>query len=364
MNEADIFGMIRVLVVDDSALVRKILTEQLSQEPDIEVVGTAVDPYVARQKILELKPDVLTLDVEMPRMDGLTFLERLMRHYPLPVVVVSSVTPKNSEAAMRALSLGAVEVIAKPGSAFSIPDVSRQLVRAVRAAAIARVSRPLHEPERAQARPRPAGNHLAQLRGTHALVAIGSSTGGTRALEEILTVLPLDAPGIVIVQHMPEGFTASFAARMNSLCAIEVREARDGDRVGTGVALIAPGNRHMLLERSGAQLRVRLRDGPPVHHQRPAVDVLFHSVARIAGRNAVGIILTGMGSDGAAGLLTMRQAGAHTIAQDEKTSVVFGMPKEAIRLGAATEILPLDRIADALIKAALGRAAVTATGQG
>jgi two-component system chemotaxis response regulator CheB len=290
-------------------------------------------------------------------MDGLTFLEKLMRHYPLPVVVVSSVTPKNSEAAMRALSLGAVEVIAKPGSAFSIPDVSRQLVRAVRAAAASRIARPLHEPNKLRVKQRPAGNHLAQLRSTHALVAIGSSTGGTRALENILTALPLDAPGIVIVQHMPEGFTASFAARMNSLCAIEVREGRDGDRVGTGVALIAPGNRHMLLERSGAQLQVRLRDGPPVHHQRPSVDVLFNSVARVGGRNAVGVLLTGMGSDGATGLLAMRQAGAHTIAQDEKTSVVFGMPKEAIRLGAAAEVLPLDRIADALLKAALGRIA-------
>lgn len=353
--------MIRVLVVDDSALVRKILTEQLSHEPDIEVVGTAVDPYVARQKIVELKPDVLTLDVEMPRMDGLTFLEKLMRHYPLPVVVVSSVTPKNSEAAMRALSLGAVEVIAKPGSAFSIPDVSRQLVRAIRAAAVARVSGPRHEPERPETRPRPPGNHLAQLRGSHAVVAIGSSTGGTRALEEILTSLPLDAPGMLIVQHMPEGFTASFAARLNSMSRIEVREARDGDRVGTGVALIAPGNQHMLLERSGAQLQVRLKGGPPVNHHRPAVDVLFHSVARVAGRNAVGVILTGMGSDGAAGLLAMRQAGAHTIAQDEKTSIVFGMPKEAIRLGAATEILPLDLIADAMLRAAHGRAGVAAT---
>lgn len=353
--------MIRVLVVDDSALVRKILTEQLSHEPDIEVVGTAVDPYVARQKIVELKPDVLTLDVEMPRMDGLTFLEKLMRHYPLPVVVMSSVTPKNSEAAMRALSLGAVEVIAKPGSAFSIPDVSRQLVRAIRAAAVARVSGPRHEPERPETRPRPPGNHLAQLRGSHAVVAIGSSTGGTRALEEILTSLPLDAPGMLIVQHMPEGFTASFAARLNSMSRIEVREARDGDRVGTGVALIAPGNQHMLLERSGAQLQVRLKGGPPVNHHRPAVDVLFHSVARVAGRNAVGVILTGMGSDGAAGLLAMRQAGAHTIAQDEKTSIVFGMPKEAIRLGAATEILPLDLIADAMLRAAHGRAGVAAT---
>jgi two-component system chemotaxis response regulator CheB len=342
--------MIRVLVVDDSALVRKILTEELSREPDITVVGTAVDPYVAREKILQLRPDVLTLDVEMPRMDGLTFLEKLMRHHPLPVVVVSSLTPKNSEAALRALSLGAVEVIAKPGSALSIPEVARQLVRAVRAAAVARVTR-LEPPLPATARRPSTAAHLAAVRGSHAVVAIGASTGGTRAIEHVLTELPADAPGIVIVQHMPEGFTASFAARLDELCQIEVREAKDGDRLGTGLALLAPGNRHMLLERSGAHLQVRLKDGPPVHHSRPAVDVLFHSVARLAGRNAVGIVLTGMGADGAAGLLAMRQAGAHTIAQDEQSSVVFGMPKEAIRVGAAAEILPLDRVAAAVLGA-------------
>jgi two-component system chemotaxis response regulator CheB len=265
-------------------------------------------------------------------------------------VVVSSLTPKNSEAALRALSLGAVEVITKPGSALSIPDVSRQLVRAVRAAAAARVTR-LASPPKSTALRSSATAHLAAVRGSHAVVAIGASTGGTRAIEHVLTELPADAPGIVIVQHMPEGFTASFAARLNELCQVEVREAKDGDRLGTGLALLAPGNRHMLLERSGAHLQVRLKDGPPVHHSRPAVDVLFHSVARVAGRNAVGVVLTGMGADGAAGLLAMRQAGAHTIAQDEQSSVVFGMPKEAIRMGAAAVILPLDRVAAAVLGA-------------
>jgi two-component system chemotaxis response regulator CheB len=341
--------MIRVLIVDDSALVRKILSEELSREPDIQVVGTAVDPYVAREKILQLKPDVLTLDVEMPRMDGLTFLEKLMRHFPIPVVVVSSLTPRNSEGAIRALSLGAVEVIAKPGSALSIPDVGRQLVRAVRAASVARLER--HAPPPV-APPVTAGRHLAELRATHAVLAIGASTGGTRAIESVLTALPPDAPSTLIVQHMPEGFTASFAERLNSVCALQVREAKDGDRVGSGLALVAPGNRHMLLERSGAHFLVRLRSGPPVHHQRPAVDVLFHSVARSAGRNSVGALLTGMGADGAAGLLAMREAGAHTIAQDEKSSVVFGMPKEAIRVGAACEVLSLARVPNALLAAA------------
>lgn len=346
--------MIRVLVVDDSAVVRKLLTEELEKQPDIRVVGTAVDPYVARDRILQLKPDVLTLDVEMPRMDGLSFLARLMKHYPLPVVVVSSLTPKNSEAALRALALGAVEVIAKPGSAFSIPDVSRQLVRAVRAAAVANVGAAPTAPS-APAAPvtEAARTALAQVRTTHRLIAIGSSTGGTRALEALLPGLPAGSPGIVIVQHMPPGFTASFAQRLDGLCAMDVREARDGDAVAPGLVLIAPGDHHMVLQRSGARLEVAVKRGPPVHHQRPAVDVLFHSVARLAGRNAVGVILTGMGADGAAGLLAMRQAGAHTIAQDERSSVVFGMPKEAIRLGAAAEVLPLERIAPAMLGATI-----------
>ena len=345
--------MIKVLVVDDSALVRKLLTEELSRYDDITVVGTAVDPYVAREKIIALKPDVITLDVEMPRMDGLSFLVKLMKHYPVPVIIVSSLTPKNSDAAIRALALGAVDVIAKPGSAMSVPDISRQLVQSIRAASRAKLvkrTEPLNDaPVLMRASPA-----LAGLAMTHKVIALGASTGGTQALEAVLTCLPPTMPGIVICQHMPEKFTASFAQRLNGCCALEVREAKDGDAVVPGVALVAPGNFHMMLTLSGAQYKVRVKDGPRVHHQRPAVDILFASVARYAGRNAVGAIFTGMGADGAKGLLQMREAGAHTIAQDEQSCVVFGMPKEAIRLGAAVEILPLGQIADALQNAVVG----------
>lgn len=345
--------MIRVLVVDDSALVRKLLTEELSRYDDIEVVGTAVDPYVAREKIVTLKPDVITLDVEMPRMDGLSFLVKLMKHYPVPVIIVSSLTPKNSDAAIRALSLGAVDVIAKPGSAMSVPDISRQLVQSIRAASRAKLVKRT-EPAASTAAVTRGAPVLAGLSMTHKIIALGASTGGTQALEAVLTKLPPAMPGIVICQHMPEKFTASFAQRLNSVCAIEVREAKDGDVVIPGVALVAPGNFHMMLTLSGAQYQVRVKDGPRVHHQRPAVDVLFASVAKYAGRNAVGAILTGMGADGAKGLLQMRDAGAHTIAQDEASCVVFGMPKEAIKIGAAADILPLGEIAHALQAAVSG----------
>jgi len=336
--------MTRVLIVDDSAVVRKILTDELSKYEDIEVVGSAVDPYVARDKILKLRPDVLTLDVEMPRMDGLTFLSKLMQFHPMPVVVVSSLTPKNSEAAIRALELGAVEVIGKPGSAYSVPEIARQLVRAIRAAAGARIRKELLE---LPAVP-PATRHF-QLKTTDKVLAVGASTGGTKAIEVLLTSLPAMAPGTVIVQHMPEHFTAAFASRLNQLAAMEVREARDLDSVVTGVALIAPGHRHMVLERSGARYLVRLHDGPPVHHQRPSVDVLFHSVARSGGANAVGVLLTGMGADGAEGLLAMRESGSHTFAEDESSCVVFGMPREAIVLGAAVEVVALPRMAQAIL---------------
>jgi len=339
--------VIRVLVVDDSALVRKLLTEELSRYDDIEVVGTAVDPYVAREKIVALKPDVITLDVEMPRMDGLSFLVKLMKHYPVPVIIVSSLTPTNSDAAIRALSLGAVDVIGKPGSAMSVPDISRQLVQSIRAASRAKLVKRV-EPASggpSVARALPA---LAGLSMTHKIIALGASTGGTQALEAVLTKLPPGMPGIVVCQHMPEKFTASFAQRLNSVSALEVREAKDGDAVVPGVVLVAPGNFHMMLTLSGAQYQVRVKDGPRVHHQRPAVDVLFASVAKHAGRNAIGAIFTGMGADGAKGLLQMRDAGAHTIAQDEASCVVFGMPREAIKLGAAVDILPLGEIAHAL----------------
>jgi two-component system, chemotaxis family, protein-glutamate methylesterase/glutaminase len=332
--------MIRVLVVDDSAVVRRVLSEALSAAPDIEVVGSAVDPYVARDKIAALRPDVLTLDVEMPRMDGLTFLEKLMAHHPMPVVVVSSLTPKSSAMALRALELGAVSVVSKPGSQFSVADVAREIVSQVRAAAQAKVRPVTPRPEIAGTG-RPKARDLIT---TKKVLAIGASTGGPRAIEELLTSLPASFPGTVIAQHMPSQFTGEFARRLDSICSMHVAEAQDGDEVLAGRALIAPGGRHMLVTRVGASYIVRLKDAPAVNHHRPSVDVLLESVAKAAGANAVGVILTGMGSDGAKGLLAMRNAGAHTIAQDEATSIVFGMPKEAAALGAASEVLPLGKI--------------------
>lgn len=334
--------MIKVLVVDDSAVVRQVLTKELSKADGIEVVGAAIDPYVARDKILSLKPDVLTLDVEMPRMDGLTFLEKLMKYHPMPVIVVSSVTPKGSAAAVRALQLGAVEVVAKPGSAYSVAELTTTLVNSIRAAASVRCLR--REPTTPASGVIP--NSDALIATTHKILAIGASTGGTEAIKEVLTRLPRNTSGTLLVQHMPEHFTTSFAERLNQLCQMEVREARNGDPVVPGVALLAPGNYHMVLRRSGAKYFVEIKDGPRVHHQRPAVDVTFHSVARYAGANAVGVILTGMGADGAEGLLAMRQAGAHTLAQDEASCVVYGMPKEAVKMGAVEQIVPLNMMAE------------------
>jgi two-component system chemotaxis response regulator CheB len=344
--------MIRVLVVDDSALVRKVLSEELSLFPDIEVVGTATDPYVAREKLLALNPDVITLDIEMPRMDGLSFLAKLMKHRPTPVVIVSSVAQEHSETAVRALALGAVDVVSKPGSAYSVPDVATTLVRAIRAAASARLQ--------------PAVAHVDVPRiaptfeTTNKVIAIGASTGGTTAIERVLRGLPPNPPGIVIVQHMPPHFTAAFAERLNGICPMEVREARNGDPVVPGLALIAPGDQHMLLQRDGARYVVAVKDGPRVHHQRPAVDVLFHSVARCAGRNAVAALLTGMGADGAKGMVALRESGAYTIAQDEETCVVFGMPREAIKLDGADEVMALDKIPAALLEATARRRSVAA----
>ncbi|MBI5878739.1 MAG: chemotaxis response regulator protein-glutamate methylesterase [Chloroflexi bacterium] len=341
--------MIRVLIVDDSAVVRKILTEELSQFPDINVVGSAVDPYMARDMIVELQPDVLTLDVEMPRMDGLSFLAKLMKHHPLPVIVVSSLTPANSENALRALELGAVEVVPKPGSQYSVPNVSMRLLHAIRAAARAQVGVRLAPAGVPVAAGAPVLSPAATLETTHKVLAIGASTGGVQAIEVVLRGLPAVMPGVVMVQHMPENFTKTFAERLNHNCQLEVREARDNDYVTPGLVLLAPGNHHMVLERSGARYVVRIKDGPPVHHQRPSVDVLFQSVARHAGRNAVGVILTGMGADGAKGLLSMRQSGARTLAQDEKSCVVFGMPKEAIQLGAAEMVVPLNDVSQSVL---------------
>lgn len=336
---------IKVLVVDDSAIVRKIFNEELSKESDIEVVGTAPDPYIARDKIVQLKPDVITLDIEMPRMDGLTFLKKLMKYYPLPVIIVSSLTPKGSAMAVEAIEGGAVEVLAKPGGSYSVGDMCIQLKDKIRAASRVNMNR-----KQTPVTPPKIGTIVKSLtETTQKVIAIGASTGGTEALKEVLINIPLNAPGIVIVQHMPANFTTAFAERLNKICQIEVKEARDGDSVLNGRALIAPGNFHMLLRRSGAKYYVNIKDGPFVHHQRPAVDVLFNSVAQYVGNNAIGVILTGMGADGAKGLSVMKGAGARTIAQDEASCVVFGMPKEAIKLGAADKIVSLERISYEII---------------
>ncbi|MFZ4439595.1 MAG: protein-glutamate methylesterase/protein-glutamine glutaminase, partial [Syntrophales bacterium] len=304
------------------------------------------DPYVARDKIVMLKPDVITLDIEMPRMDGLTFLRKLMKHYPVPTIVVSSLTRKGGKLTLEALDIGAVDVIAKPGAAYSVGDMSAQLAEKIRGAARAKVAKRTEDDnDAAKQQPLKA---LAQT--SNKVIAIGASTGGTEALKAVLVQMPANSPGIVIVQHMPANFTAAFAERLNGLCQITVKEARDNDSVSNGTALLAPGNYHMLLRRSGARYHVEVKTGPMVHHQRPAVDVLFKSTAQYAGANAIGVILTGMGADGAAGLLDMKNMGAGTIAQDEKTCIVFGMPKEAIKLGAADKILPLDKIASEIIR--------------
>lgn len=333
---------VRVLVVDDSALVRRILARELVGAGGIEVVGSAPDPYAARDRIVELEPDVITLDIEMPRMDGVTFLRKLMKSHPMPVVVVSSLTPKGSELALEALDAGAVAVLAKPGPAYSVGDMASQLADTVRAAATARVGPVVHS--------RPT--RLAMTRTTNRVVVVGASIGGTRALQEMLTAMPHDAPGIVIAQHMPEHFTGAFAKRLREVCAIDVCEAAEGDRVVTGRALIAPGNKHLVLRREGAAYVVGVRTGPLVSGHRPSVDVLFRSAARYVGANAIGVIMTGMGHDGALGLKAMLDAGAPTIAQDEATSVVYGMAKEAVRAGAVKESLPLGNIAPRVLELA------------
>ncbi len=339
--------MINVLVVDDSAIVRQILSRELAKASDINVVGSAPDPYIARDKIISLKPDVLTLDIEMPRMDGLTFLRKLMAHHPIPAIIVSSLTPKGGEMAMEALEIGAVDVITKPGAAYTVGDILPILCNQIRAASrvdFKKINK-LREKPSSNKRKR-----FSLTQTTNKIIAIGASTGGTVAIERVLERMPRNAPGIVIVQHMPEKFTTSFAKRLNDTCEIEVREAKNNDSVIPGVALIAPGNFHMIVRRSGARYYVEVKDGLPVFHQRPSVEVMFNSVAKYVGRNAVGIILTGMGADGARGLLEMREAGAKTIAQDERTSVVFGMPGEAVKLDAAQKILPLDLVAETALR--------------
>ncbi|MDX9699187.1 MAG: chemotaxis response regulator protein-glutamate methylesterase [Rhodocyclaceae bacterium] len=357
---------IKVLIVDDSAVVRQVVRQTLERDPGIEVIGAVSDPLFAMSRMQAQWPDVVVLDIEMPRMDGLTFLRKLMAERPTPVVICSSLAEKGGEAAMNALSAGAVSIITKPkmGLKQFLEDSANDVVQAVRAAARARLRQTVRhaapgvKPKLSadailKAAPEGGlGSGAGMVRTTDRVVAIGTSTGGTQALEAVLTALPRTAPGIVIVQHMPERFTAMFAARLNGLCEMEVREAAHGDRVRPGLALIAPGGRHMMLGRSGAQYVVEVVDGPLVNRHRPSVDVLFRSCAKFAGRNALGVIMTGMGDDGARGLKEMHDAGARTLAEDESTCVVFGMPKEAIRLGGVDQVLPLDDIPQAILRLA------------
>lgn len=352
---------IRALIVDDSALIRRMLTDILSDDPDIEVVGTAADPYAARDKIKALNPDVLTLDVEMPRMDGITFLGNLMRLRPMPVVMISSLTEKGAEITLQALELGAVDFVCKPKLDIArgmqaYADDLRAKVRmaaAVRASALTRQT----EAQPVKVAPKlsadavlaPAALRPAPLKTTDKLIVIGASTGGTEAIKDVLAMLPADAPGIAITQHIPAAFSGAFARRMDGASALSVCEARDGQQMLPGHAYIAPGDRHLLIERSGARYLCRLSDGPPVNRHRPSVDVLFRSAAQAAGANAVGVLLTGMGDDGAAGMLEMLQAGASTLAQDEASSVVWGMPGRAWQIGAAQALLPLREMASGIL---------------
>lgn len=340
---------IKVLVIDDSAMIRKVFSSELEKDPEIEVVGTAPDPIVGRDKIVQLRPDVITLDIEMPRMDGLTFLEKLMTHYPMPVVVVSSLAKKGGDVALRAMELGAVEVISKPGSAYSVGDMSEQLIEKVKAASKVKVFKKPDSRHAFNTEHPVTPTALSMVKTTNKIVAIGASTGGTDALREVISKFPANFPPTVVVQHMPANFTKAFADRLNQLCEVEVKEAVDGEYLSVGKVLIAPGNKHMEIRRSGANYYVALIDGPMMFHQRPAVEILFNSVAKYAGKNAIGVILTGMGKDGAVGLLNMRQAGANTIAQDEKSCIVFGMPKEAIDVGAAQVIKPLQSITQTIL---------------
>jgi len=344
---------IRVLIVDDSSIVRQVLSRELALQPGIAVVGSAPDPFAARDLIVKHKPDVVTLDIEMPRMDGLSFLRKLMKYHPLPVIIVSSLATRGRETAIACLEAGAIDVVAKPNESYSVGDVAARLADLIRGATRVRLRSAANAPDRPRVRPEIAGG-VALAETTLKVIALGASTGGTEALRAVLESLPRQCPGIVMAQHMPEGFTASFAQRLDTLCQIEVKEAADGDWVVPGRAILAPGNRHLKLDRDGARYIVRVTDGPRVSRHRPSVDVLFESVARVAGRNALGVIMTGMGRDGAMGLLSMRKAGAVTIAQDEATSVVYGMPKEADKLGAAQLSAPLPEIAGHIMGFARG----------
>jgi two-component system chemotaxis response regulator CheB len=348
-------GKIRVLVVDDSAVVRRMISDALGQDPEIEVVGAACDPYVARDMILQLEPDVLTLDIEMPRMDGLTFLKILQEHRPMPVVIVSSLTTAGSKLAMRAMDLGAVDVVAKQSSAWNIGSLRDQLAHRIKGAARARLS--LLRPSGSSSATESAGNVQFSPR---QLVVIGASTGGTEAVKSVLTRLPAGLPGICIVQHIPPIFSRTFAERLDECCAFDVREAAHGDDVLPGMAFIAPGDQHMVVEWTGAHYRVKLRQDPPIHFTRPAVDMLFNSAAQCAGRHALGVLLTGMGRDGAQGMQQLKSAGAVNLAQNEATCVVYGMPRAAVELGVVDRSLPLDHIPHAIIQALRDAAPQTA----
>jgi two-component system chemotaxis response regulator CheB len=350
---------IQVLIVDDSAVVRNTLSDIISGDPRLAVMATAQDPFVAAERMAKQVPDVITLDLEMPRMDGLTFLEKIMSQHPIPVVMCSSLTDKGSLSALRAMELGAVEIIAKPrvGTRAFLEESRVSICDTICAAASARLSRitPMRkvEPKLSADAVLAKPTSHALMRTTDKVVAVGASTGGTEALRVFLEMLPADSPGIIIVQHMPEHFTRAFADRLNTICQVTVKEAENDDTVVRGRALIAPGNRHALLKRSGARYYVEIKEGPLVSRHRPSVDVLFRSTARYAGANAVGVIMTGMGDDGAQGLLEMKQAGAFTIAQDEATCVVFGMPKEAIKKGGVDKVMPLEGIAGMVLRQCL-----------
>jgi two-component system, chemotaxis family, protein-glutamate methylesterase/glutaminase len=332
--------MIRVLIVDDSAVVRSVFQQELSRDTDIEVIGTAPNPYAARDIIVREKPDVITLDIEMPRMDGVTFLQKIMHFMPTPVIVVSSLTAKGSQLALDALAFGAVDVMCKPGASYTVGDMASDLIEKIKIAATV----PIRKRELPRAGQGEVVATQALSRTTNQIVAIGSSTGGTVALDHLFRTFPANFPGIIVTQHMPAGFTKSFSERLDSFSAMQVKEAETGDSVVPGVALIAPGSKHLLLRRSGARYYAEVKDGPLVNRHKPSVDVMFRSVSKVAGKNAVGIILTGMGGDGARGMLEMKTEGATNIAQDEKSCVVFGMPKVAIETGGVDFVLPLDKI--------------------
>jgi two-component system chemotaxis response regulator CheB len=358
---------INVLVVDDSALVRKLLTEILNSDPDIEVVGTAIDPYQAREKIKKLNPDVITLDVEMPRMDGVTFLKNLMRLHPIPVVMVSTLTEAGANVTLEALELGAVDFVAKPKVDLSntIGDYAEEIIQKVKMASEVKVERLVRDP--VPVKPldvmpklsadavlphRPAASIPSHLKTTEKLIAIGASTGGTEAIKVVLKSLPADCPAIVITQHIPAAFSEPFANRLNGMCAMEVCQAENGQQILPGHVYIAPGDKHLLVKRSGARFYCELNDGPPVSRHKPSVDVLFRSVAQNVGGNAIGVMLTGMGDDGAKGMLEMKEAGSFNFVQDEKTCVVWGMPGQAVKVGAAELQVPLDKVAEQLLQAA------------